>query len=81
MKLSYFTLFVGIIIMLWIIYLMQCYFTMRKNMNNKYAEGFTPKIKQLYRPYIRIFNNKYDHFMNNYGSTSILNKLRKWDIY
>jgi hypothetical protein len=81
MKISYFTLFVGIIIILWIIYLMQYYFSMRKNTNNKYTEGFTPKIKQVYRPYIRSFNNTYENFMNNYGSTYILNKLRRWSIY
>ena len=59
------------IILLWIIY-----FT-----DLKIKEGFTPKIREMYRPYVRTFNQGYQTFVNNYGPQVILCKLRKWNIY
>ena len=48
---------------------------------NTNTEGFTPKIRGLYRPYVRTINQGFENFVNNYGSKVIINKLRKWDIY
>jgi hypothetical protein len=70
----YFNIFIGIIILLWIIYFIQ-YFTKDKN------EGFTPKIKSFYRPYIRRFNQNYENFISRYTPNILLNKLKKWNIY
>ncbi len=44
-------------------------------------EGFTPKIRQMYRPMIRGVGNKLETFTNNYNMTNLINKLRKWNIY
>ena len=74
MRKIYFKVLVGIIITLWIIYFIQT-FMFNKN------EGFTPKINSLCRPYIRNINQIYESFVNNYGSTFIITKLRKWNIY
>jgi hypothetical protein len=45
------------------------------------VEAFTPKINSMYRPYIRHANQKYEHFMNNYGPGVIMTKMSKWNIY
>ena len=70
----YFNIFVGIIILLWIIYFIQNYIESQN-------EGFTPKIRSFYRPYVRHINQKYESFVSNYSSNFIINKLRKWNIY
>jgi hypothetical protein len=70
----YFKIFVGIIVVLWIIYFLQTYIFL-------ISEGFTPKVNSLYRPYVRNMNQTYESFMNNYGPNVIINKLKKWDIY
>jgi len=75
MRKIYFKLFVGIIILLWIIYFIQTYLYIKKE------EGFIPKINSFYRPYARNINQKYETFINNYGPNVIMNKLKKWNIY
>ena len=74
MRKIYFKLFVGIILILWIIYFIQT-FSIVKN------EPFIPKIHSLYRPYIRNINQNYETFVSNYGPNVIINKLKKWNIY
>ena len=69
----YLNIFIGIIILLWIIYFIQFY--------SNYNEGFTPRINAFYRPYVRSFNINYESFVNNYGPNVIFNKLKKWNIY
>ena len=49
--------------------------------NYKTKEGFTPYIRSVYRPYMRILNHHYEFFTTNYGLQPIFNKLRKWNIY
>ena len=49
---TYFNIFIGIIIVLWIIYFIQT-FILTTN------EGFTSQINSLYRPYIRKINQNY----------------------
>lgn len=72
MRKIYLKLLIGIIIILWVIYFIQTF---------TQTEGFTPKINSMYRPYIRHFNRTYENFISNYGSTTIINKLKKWNIY
>jgi hypothetical protein len=72
MRKIYFKILVGLVVLLWVIYFIQCF--------TKY-EGFTPRINSLYRPHIRRFNQGYESFVNNYGPKVIMNKLRKWNIY
>jgi hypothetical protein len=74
MRKIYFKIFVGIIIILWIVYFIQTYIFLIR-------EGFTPKINSLYRPYVRNMNQTYESFMNNYGPNVFINKLKKWDVY
>jgi hypothetical protein len=74
MRKIYFKLFVGIIVVLWIIYFLQTYIF-------SINEGFTPKVNSLYRPYVRNINQTYESFMNNYGPNVIITKLKKWDVY
>jgi hypothetical protein len=68
----YFKTLLGLVVLLWGIYLIQGF--------TKY-EGFTPKIHSLYRPYIRQMNQRYEGVVINYGPSVIINKLRKWNIY
>jgi hypothetical protein len=75
-KISYFII---ILIILAVIYF---YFFIKNT--NKYQiiqEGFTPKIKGLYRPHLRNIQLKYETFENNYGSDFIINKLKKMNMY
>jgi len=74
MRKIYFNIFVGIIVILWFIYFIQTYTSIIN-------EGFTPKIKSLYRPYVRNINQQYETFVNNYGTNVIINKLKKWNIF
>ena len=80
MRKIYLKLFVGIIILLWIIYFVQ-YISRWYKINNYKDEGFTSQIKSYYRPYVRTMSKNYDTFVSNYGSNVIINKLRKWNIY
>jgi len=72
MRKIYLKILIGIIVLLWGIYFIQSF--------TQY-EGFTPKIRGLYRPYIRNMNQHIEHFTTNYGLDSIINKFRKWNIY
>ena len=76
MQKKYFKIFVGIIIMLWMIYFIQMFLQYREK-----RETFTPRIHALYRPYFRSINSVYSDFSNKYGPNTLLYKLRKWNIY
>jgi uncharacterized protein YxeA len=65
-------------IILFVILVIICY--MYINYKNN-VDGFTPHIRGIYRPYMRVFNNKYEYFINEYGPHVVWNKLRKWNIY
>ena len=88
MRKIYLKILIGIEVILWVIYFIQ---QMNRsdsnsdcgccNNNNNNKEGFTSNIKGLYRPYIRTLNQKYESFINNYGSNVVFTKLRKWNIY
>jgi hypothetical protein len=70
MRKIYLKILIGIVVILWVIYFIQ-----------SVKEGFTPKIRGMYRPYVRKINQNYESFMNNYGKSVIMTKLRKWNIY
>lgn len=88
MRKIYLKILIGIVVILWVIYFIQ---QMNRsdsnsdcgccNNNNNKKEGFTSNIKGLYRPYVRTLNQKYESFINNYGSNVVFTKLRKWNIY
>ena len=74
MRKIYFNLLIALIILVIFYYVFYYYYHYNK-------EGFTPYIRGVYRPYIRIFNHHYEYFTTNYGLQPIFNKLRKWNIY
>ena len=80
---KYLKILIGIVVFLWIIYFIQMLITSKKTRKNKNKckEGFTPRIRGLYRPYVRTMNQRFESFVNNYGPNVIMNKLRKWNIY
>jgi len=87
MRKIYLKILIGIVVILWVIYFIQQMTKSDSNSdcgccnNNNKKEGFTSNIKGLYRPYVRTLNQKYESFMNNYGSNVVFTKLRKWNIY
>jgi hypothetical protein len=74
MRQKYLKVLVGLVVLVWTVYLIQAYMM-------KKTEPFTPYIRGLYRPYIRQFNHHYDRLKNNYGFDVIWTKLRKWNIW
>jgi hypothetical protein len=74
---KYLKILIGIVVFLWIIYFIQMLIASK----NKWKEGFTPRIRGIYRPYVRTMNRGFESFVNNYGPNVIMNKLRKWNIY
>jgi hypothetical protein len=72
MRNVYSKILIGIVILLWIIYFIQY---------SVLTETFTPRLRGIYRPYVRKIHNHYDTFVSNFGSNVIMNKLRKYDIY
>jgi hypothetical protein len=65
MQKIYLKIFIGIIILLWTMYLMQIYIVTYKK------ETF---MGSLYRHYIRKTNKEYESFVNNYGPNVIITK-------
>ena len=47
----------------------------------KKTESFTPRIKQFYRPYFRHIKKYYESFTTYFSKDTIINKLRKMNIY
>jgi hypothetical protein len=76
---KYLKILIGIVVFLWIIYFIQM--LIASKYKNKWKEGFTPRIRGIYRPYVRTMNRGFESFVNNYGPNVIMNKLRKWNIY
>jgi len=68
-----------IYILLFIIFL--CAFNNSLYYSNEYYsnEGFTPKIRQIYKPYVRNTRIFMENFYNNYNK-SITNYLKKYKI-
>ena len=70
----YLNIVIGIICIFFIIYFIQIFIPISN-------EGFTSQINSLYRPYIRNINQKYDTFVSNYGTDTIIHKLKKFHIF
>jgi hypothetical protein len=74
-----------IYILLFIIFLCACsnsiYYSNEYYSNEYYYsnEGFTPKIRQIYKPYVRNTRIFMENFYNNYNK-SITNYLKKYKI-
>ena len=47
----------------------------------KGKEGFTPKIKGIYRPYIRRIRLQIEEFTNKYNSNYFMKMLKKNGLY
>ena len=45
------------------------------------VEAFTPKINQMYRPYVRRGRIHYDTFMNYFTIDKVIVNLKKWNMY
>ena len=73
MRKLYLKILIGLVMLLWTIYFIQCYMDKR--------EPFVPRLKEFYRPCVRNMNQRYEHFMNNYGPNVVMVKLKKWNIY
>ena len=78
---KYLKILIGIVVFLWFIYFIQMLIASKNPSKNKRKEGFTPRIRGIYRPYVRTMNQGFESFINNYGPNVIMNKLRKWNIY
>jgi hypothetical protein len=74
MRKVYLKILIGFVALLWIIYFIQSYVDNRR-------EPFVPRLKEFYRPCVRNMNQRYEHFMNNYGPNVVMVKLKKWNIY
>ena len=68
-NISYLTLFIAVVVSLWVVYFIQTYWFVKQ-------DGFAT----LYRPYIRHINHRYETFMNNYGPNVIIHKLKRWNL-
>ena len=48
---------------------------------NNPKEGFTPKIRSMYRPYMRNMRVKLEGYTNKYNSDYLIGFLRKFGLY
>jgi hypothetical protein len=76
MRKVYLNLLIGVVFLLCLIYFIQ-QLTIKLNK----TETFIPRIRGVYRPYIRVLNKHYETFADNYGLKVIHNKLRKWNFF
>ena len=72
MKMKSILLFVWVFIIIYIIYY---------SIYNNQLEGFTPKIRSLYRPHIRRFRIHAETFINKYSLDYFTKILAKIGIY
>jgi hypothetical protein len=49
--------------------------------SNSRTEGFTPRIYQAYRPYVRTARSRYESFINYFTKDKVIMQLKKWNIY
>jgi abortive infection bacteriophage resistance protein len=68
--------FINILFILWFILII---FFLFQQINM--TEGFTPKIRSLYNPYIRNFRIYIESFSNDYNDNYIIKRLKNIGIY
>jgi len=68
--------FINILFILWFILII---FFLYQQIN--ITEGFTPKIRSLYNPYIRNFRIYIESFSNVYNDNYIIKRLKNIGIY
>ena len=68
--------FINILFILWFILII---FFLYQQIN--ITEGFTPKIRSLYNPYIRNFRIYIESFSNIYNDNYIIKRLKNIGIY
>ena len=56
-------------------------FMSAKNHQKKLSEGFTPKIRSLYRPHIRNLRIYTETFANKYSKNYLIPVLKKMGLY
>ena len=64
----------------WILLMIMVIFMSAENYQKKLAEGFTPKIRSLYRPHIRNLRIYSETFANKY-SNYFIPVLKKMGLY
>jgi hypothetical protein len=71
---------INIFIWLWIFLILIILF---QPIEQKYftKEGFTPKIRSLYNPYLRSFRTYKETFLNEYNDNYFVKKLKNIGIY
>lgn len=75
MKMQYYFLFIWLIIII-VIVLQNIQYN--KNQNK---EGFTPKIRGMYRPYVRHMRLNIESFANKYNTNYLVSFLRRIGLY
>jgi hypothetical protein len=48
---------------------------------NDIEEGFTPFLREAYRPHIRNVKQKYNQIIDLYRPDVIITKLKRWSLY
>lgn len=65
----------------WMILMIIVIFISAKNHQQKLDEGFTPKIRSMYRPHIRNLRIYTEMFSNKYSKNYITPILKKMGLY
>jgi len=66
---------------MWCILIFTVVLQSMKQYKSKNKEGFTPKIKGIYRPYIRRIRLQIEEFTNKYNSNYFMKMLKKNGLY
>jgi hypothetical protein len=73
--------FENILLLLWFIVLAWFAFVYATNITLEKKEGFTPKIRSMYRPHLRNARMYYEKFTNHYSSNYFVKILKNIGIY
>ena len=65
----------------WIILMIMIIFISAQNQQKKLEEGFTPKIRSMYRPHIRNLRIYTEMFANKYSKNYLVPIFKKMGLY